>query len=211
VEQVIAPPLLLATAFVMFGRAASGLVVVSLKLLLVIDASDLVTCIDIAAIKSIKKTSECEVQQRNVPVSCASPLSSCLPAGGGVLRQRSARAGEEAGCIRQDGALAPRQVDDDLYAGTASDDVVDAVVIVDAASPMSSSRSVIDFEPKKICVLLCTLIHLNFYQDSVTVKLSTPLAADELVTHVLECGAVGGRYHPSSHRTAPCGLMAHPH
>lgn len=43
-------------------RAHSGLVVVTLKLLLVIDASDVVTCIDVDAIKNLKRASECEVR-----------------------------------------------------------------------------------------------------------------------------------------------------
>jgi hypothetical protein len=42
-------------------RANAGLVVVTLKLLLVIDASDVVTCIDVDAIKNLKRASECEV------------------------------------------------------------------------------------------------------------------------------------------------------
>jgi hypothetical protein len=46
-------------------RANSGLVVVTLKLLLVIDASDVVTCIDVDAIKNLKRASECEVRIRH--------------------------------------------------------------------------------------------------------------------------------------------------
>ena len=42
-------------------RAASGLVVVSLKQLLVIDANDVVTCVGIAEIKNMKRGGECEV------------------------------------------------------------------------------------------------------------------------------------------------------
>ncbi len=42
-------------------RAATGLVVVSLKQLLVIDASDVVTCVGIADIKNMKRGGECEV------------------------------------------------------------------------------------------------------------------------------------------------------
>ena len=60
-EQVLQMNALSACHLTLSIRAASGLVVVSLKLLLVIDASDVVTCIDIAAIKTLKKTAECEV------------------------------------------------------------------------------------------------------------------------------------------------------
>jgi len=68
VEQVLQTNALFAWHLTLSIRAASGLVVVSLKLLLVIDASDVVTCIDIAAIKTLKKTAECEVRL-SAPVS----------------------------------------------------------------------------------------------------------------------------------------------
>ena len=67
-EQVLQTNALFAWHLTLSIRAASGLVVVSLKLLLVIDASDVVTCIDIAAIKTLKKTAECEVRL-SAPVS----------------------------------------------------------------------------------------------------------------------------------------------
>ena len=77
-EQVLQTNALFAWHLTLSIRAASGLVVVSLKLLLVIDASDVVTCIDIAAIKTLKKTAECEVRL-SAPLSprLAAPVSPC--------------------------------------------------------------------------------------------------------------------------------------
>jgi hypothetical protein len=43
-------------------RADSGLVVLTLKLLLVIDGNDIVTCVDIDTIKNLKRASDCEVR-----------------------------------------------------------------------------------------------------------------------------------------------------
>jgi hypothetical protein len=43
------------------SRALSGLVVVTLNLVIVVGVGDLVTCIDIAAVKNIKKVAESEV------------------------------------------------------------------------------------------------------------------------------------------------------
>ena len=58
-------------------RAPSGLVVVALKTLLIIDTNDVVTCIDIAAIKNVKRVAECEVRLRVGPMSRARSLTAC--------------------------------------------------------------------------------------------------------------------------------------
>ena len=89
-------------------RANSGLVVVTLKLLLVIDASDVVTCIDVDAIKNLKRASECEVRiwcTRLVQI-----VRNSIYADFGVLRQHKARARAEAGFVWQDGSFAHTKV-----------------------------------------------------------------------------------------------------
>ena len=47
----------------------------TLKLLLVIDGSDVVTCVDIDAIKNLKRVSECEVRQH--AFACVSRVTLC--------------------------------------------------------------------------------------------------------------------------------------
>jgi hypothetical protein len=42
--------------------------------------------------------------------------------------------------------------------------------------------------------LLIMCLHLTAAQDSETIKFSSSTAADELWLHVLECGALSGRY-----------------
>jgi hypothetical protein len=56
-------------------RADSGLVVLTLKLLLVIDGNDVVTCVDIDTIKNLKRVSECEVRRHDIPAWCALPVT----------------------------------------------------------------------------------------------------------------------------------------
>ncbi len=130
-EQVWPSRSLLSAALTRLLRVASGLVVVSLKLLLVIDANDLVTCIDISAIKNIKKTAECGVS--GLALAVRRTLHSAMSrrwSGRSAVRQREAGAGEETGHVRQDGALSHAQVDKGLNAGADGDNRGGVVTIV---------------------------------------------------------------------------------